>query len=120
MDDFEGGTRVIIQAAHQARFQFEFDAAIGKVRFHLREVLAADVAEAVENGRQRVDDGLVGRDLAVQHAQRIGIHPAAAILAHVRRRAGERLFQLRHVLRAACRAAHRIEQQLESFQTRAP
>ena len=74
---------------------------------------AAGFAERTLDGRQRVDDGLVGGDFAIQHAQGIGFGAALAIAAHGGRFVLQFLAEFFDVLRAAVVIAHGIEQQFE-------
>ena len=53
------------------------------------------------NGRQRIDDGLVFGNLAIQHAQRIRFRAPLAIAAQARDDLAKLLFEQRNILRAA-------------------
>src|SRR5579863_8151132 len=50
---------------------------------HLLKMLATRLVEKLADARQFVDDGLVGRNFAVKHAQRIRNGAALAIRAHL-------------------------------------
>ena len=103
--DFERGAHVVIEAAHQARLDFERDAAIGQIGLHRREVRLADFAEVVENRRQLFDDRLIFRNLAIEHAQRIGFDAALAIRAQLRCDGLQCFAQFLDILRAAILAS---------------
>ena len=84
-----------------------------QIRLHGREVRRADVAEMIEDRRQLVDDRLVFRHLAIEHAQRIGFGAALAIAAQLRRDGLQRFAQFLDELRPAIRIADGIDQQRE-------
>ena len=82
VDDFERGPHVVIEAADEAR-------ANGRTGCRVRRAKPGRLRNARGNRRrddrgcgQRVDDGLVLGNLAIEHAQRIGFGAALAIGAH--------------------------------------
>ena len=70
---------------------------------------AAGVVEKIQHHRQFFDNGLVGGDFAVEHAQRIGDGASLAIVAHVVDDAGQCLAQRLVVNRAALLIADGIQ-----------
>ena len=85
-------------------------------RAHGGKVLAAGLVEILADLRQLLDDGLVFRNLAVEHAQRIGLRPALAVGAHLVDDRLERLAQRFVIARAVSRAADGIQLQLPAAQ----
>ena len=73
----------------------------------------AFVAKMMRDGRQLLDDRLVGLHFAIQHAQGIGLRPALAVGAHSRRHRFQLPPQQLDVLRAALPVPHGINQKLE-------
>src|SRR5580700_2943438 len=74
----------------------------------------AAFVEKLADARQRVDDGLILRDLAIEHAQRIGYGAALAIGAHFRNDRLQSLAQRLIEGHAVVRAAHGIQFQSPS------
>jgi len=83
MGELEGGARVVVQPAHQPMVERVRNAGGVEGRSNRGEVNLRVLVEEVGDYRQRVDDRLVGRNLAVQHAQRIGDGAALAVRAHL-------------------------------------
>jgi hypothetical protein len=79
---------------------------------HLGEVVAALGAQVIGNARERLDDGLIGRHLAVQNAQRVGLGSPLAIAAQARDVLAQGLPQGLDVPRTALRVSHGVEDQL--------
>ena len=73
---------------------------------------AAGVVEIIQHHRQFFDDGLVGGNFAVEHAERIDDSATLAIVAHVVDDAGQRFAQRLVVNRAAFIIADGIQFQL--------
>ena len=67
--------------------------------------------EVIENPRQARDRRLVGFNFAVENAQGVGHRAALAVRAEFGLHALERTLQDFHVLRAAARATHGIDEQ---------
>src|SRR5258706_10033887 len=111
MGEFEDYLFVIIQAPHAAFIDGEWNAAFAENALYLFKIFAGGSAEISGDFRQRLDDGLVFRVLAVEHAQRIGFRATLAVAAHLVFHASESLAKRLVVVRAIFRAANRIQLQ---------
>src|SRR5690242_2007907 len=85
MSNFKCGSRVVVEAAHKARSNLKWNMAFLQVLADLFKVFAAGSIEIIENRRKRVDDGLIFRYFAIEHAKWIHDSAALAIGAHLRR-----------------------------------
>src|SRR5690242_13999815 len=112
MGKFEGGARVVIEAAHQSIIDCERYADRAKNLLNLIEVGPAALVEEVADTRKTLDDGLVFRDFAVETAQWIRDRTALTVHAHLRRHGLERVAQCLIEKRAVIGAAYRIELQV--------
>ena len=81
-------------------------------RSHRREMFAAGLVEILADLGQLLDDRLVLRNFAVEHAQRIGLRPALAVGVHQVHHRLQGLAQRLVVARAIFGTAHRIQLQL--------
>ena len=81
-------------------------------RAHRGKVFAAGLVEILADLRQLLDDGLIFRMFAVEHAQRIGFRAALAVGAHLLHDGLQRLAQSLVVARAIFRAAYGIQLQI--------
>src|SRR6478735_927166 len=82
MRKLKGRARVVVHAAHQAVVDGKRDFRGCKKFLHLGKVRAATFIQVVGHTRQLLDDRLVLRHFAVEHAQRIGDRAALAVRAH--------------------------------------
>ena len=80
-------------------------------------MLAAGLVEILADLRQLLDDRLVFRNFAVEHAQRIRLRPALAVGAHLVDHGLERLAQRFVIARAVGGTADGIQLQLPAAQT---
>src|SRR6185437_1938635 len=80
--EFKSCARVVVEPAHQAMIDFKRYADAFQNSFHFLEMFFARVVEVIKNARQCLDDRLIFRNFAVEHAQRIGDSAALAISAH--------------------------------------
>ena len=98
--ELEGGAGVVVEAAHQAVVARVGHAGGIERREDGGEVRLRVLVERVGDHGQRVDDGLIGGHLAVEHAQRIGDGAALAVRAHLADDRDERRAQHLVVARA--------------------
>src|SRR5579884_631822 len=118
MHDFERRPHVIVEPPHHARTYLECNAAIAQHRANGVEMRAAVRAQMLLNRGQRVDNGLVLSNFAVENTQRVRFRAALAIAAQLRSDGPETFAKKLHELRPAVLVAHGVEQQLEAAQSR--
>ncbi len=80
--ELEGGAGVVVEAADEAGIDCVGHAAGVQCGKNSREVGFRGVVEVVGDAGQRLDDGLVFGNFAVEHAERIGFGAALAVGAH--------------------------------------
>src|ERR1700727_519180 len=83
MGELERGAGVVIESAYQAVIQAEGNANLGENSFYLLKMRAACLIQKLADAGQRVDDGLIGGDFAIEYAKRIRDRAALAIDAHL-------------------------------------
>src|SRR5271166_2396178 len=111
MREFKGGASVVIQTSHQALIFNVGDRDSIQNTLDLFVVCAAGFVEKFADGGERVDDGLVFGNLAVEDSQRIGDGAALAVNAHFRHYRNERLAECLVELRAIGGAAYGVQLQ---------
>ena len=88
--ELERGARVVVEAADETGAQGVGDACSIEGSGNGREMFLRFFVERVADFWQRVDDGLILRNFAAEHAQRIGDGPALAVDTHFWRHFDER------------------------------
>ena len=73
MHHFKRRSHVIVEAAHQAGAHFIGNPCDLQIPLNGFEMRAAIVTQMIDNGRQLLDNRLVLRHFAVEHAQRVGL-----------------------------------------------
>src|SRR4029077_4217140 len=83
MRELESGARVIVEATHQTVVQGKSHADRIQDFLYLLEMLAARFVEKLADARQLLNNGLVLRNFAVEHTQRICDRASLAIRVHL-------------------------------------
>src|SRR5688572_7970169 len=113
--ELERGARVVIETADEAGLHRVDYSPIVEQLPDGCEMRQALPAKMVEDGGQRVDDGLIGRHLAVEHAQGIRHGAALAVMAHVLHDARELLAQCFEEQRPAFWTADGVKQDFIAY-----
>src|ERR1700722_13096995 len=116
----ENRAGVVVEPAHQMRFDMILDAGAAQLRAQRLEVRARLRIEEIEQPRRSGDDALHVRILAVEYAQRIALQPTLAVLIERGLMGTEIGRELHAIGRARCRGAERIPQQLRAGQAEPP
>src|SRR5437016_1367133 len=111
MRKFEGAAGVVIQAAHQAVVQREWNTHFGQDFLHRFKVLSAWLVEKLADPRKLVDDGLILRNLAIENTKRVRHCTSLAIGAHFSDHRFKRFAQGLVVGCAVVGTAHRVQVQ---------
>src|SRR5215469_16655245 len=115
-DKFEGGVRVVIEAAHQTRIERIADAEGIETVTHTAEEFARCRREILLEGWRRRAQGDIGLVFRIEDAQRIAFEPLAAVLGQLGRVLGEILHQRIAIGAAAFHVAQGIEMQRAAVQ----
>jgi hypothetical protein len=83
MRKFESGSRVIVESTHKAVIACVGYARCVERRCYCGKVCSRCVIQRICNHGKRIDDRLIGRDLAVQYAQWVGNRAPLAIHTHL-------------------------------------
>ena len=116
-DELEGGARVVVEAAHEARRELVLDAELREPLLHALEVRLGLVAEVLGELRRPLDHVLPVFALRVEEPQRVLLDPLAELVAEGGGVVEQVLRQHRQVARARLRVAHRVQQQRDLLQT---
>ena len=81
--ELEGGPDVVVEPADEPAVDGVRDPERVEPGLHRVEVGGAAVAEPIEQARRLLEDRLAGRDLAVEHAQRVPLDPLVAVRAEL-------------------------------------
>ena len=109
MQHFERRAHVVVETANHARVHRKSDLAIGQKFAHRVKMRTAWIAEAIEDRGQLVDDRLVLRNFTVEHAQRVRLRAAPAIVTHPIGHTAKLLAQAGDILRTAIRITHGVD-----------
>src|SRR4029077_6784400 len=83
MREFKGRARVVIEAANQAMIPMIRNTACIKRRAYCRKVRRRCFVERICDAGESVDDRLILRHLAIEHAQRIRLRASLAVNTHL-------------------------------------
>src|SRR3984957_6408098 len=116
----ENGAGVVVEPAHQMRFDMILDAGAAQLSAYGLEMRPRLRIEGVEQQRRSGDEALHVRILAFEYSQRIAPEPPFAVLIQRRLVGAEISGELIAIRRARCRGSQRIDQQFRARQAETP